>query len=644
MSGATDLARLTETIDLANELLLSPAIKMMDVGDGVERPTNAMVMTNLAIQLGGAMPYATVEQGLVGSVSGTNFSVLAPGSLEYVILYRNDSGAAVEVDRYPNALATERATEFAESAYSLTFPRSLADEMPWVIVDKDFRAILGVKSNGAVHAILDSLPGLDLVGEYAWAITDAGGVVLLGIKWTGEVVVFGQASTTVTAFADGPRGGKDIFALLDGVPYQLTSSGDNFSPVGGDGRVSYVRRNGSVLPVSVDMPIAGSVASFITQVLHIISSGQSLAMGSGSAVTTTQPPTANRLFTLKDGVRLANEDATLTADMISPFIPLVAKTQEVPAVQLSAQLNRLRGLPSNAGVVASAHGRGGYSVSQLSKGTLPYTNSIAAVTGAKLQCNTLGYTYRVPFVDWIQGENDRTSAAGAYTTAMLQLQTDYDADIRAISGQGQVVPILLDQISNWTAYNITTSFVPLEQLKVALDHPTRFYCAGPKYWVQTNPDGVHLPAAGSMRLGAMHARAAEAIIKGTSWKPTHAVSAVIVGAVITVKFHTPTGPLVVDTLAVTDPGNWGLRYVDDTASASVSSVKLIGNNTLEVTLSATPTGTNPYIGVADIGVSGAAGGPTTGPRSCLRDSSPDLDGYGQSVFNWACHQRISVTA
>ena len=109
----------------------------------------------------------------------------------------------------------------------------------------------------------------------------------------------------------------------------------------------------------------------------------------------------------------------------------------------------------------------------------------------------------------------------------------------------QTVPLLLDQISNWTMYGLTASFVPLEQLQAALTYPTRFYCAGPKYWLQTNTDGIHLTAENSMRLGAMHARAAQAIIAGSTWKPTHVVSATRSGAVVTLRFHTPSGPLAI---------------------------------------------------------------------------------------------------
>ena len=110
MSGAEDLARLTQTIDKTDELLLSPEIKMVEVSPGVFRPTNAMVMTNLATLLGGAMPYPSVALGLAGTADGTNFSVLSSADDEYMSVYRNESGAAAYVDSYPNA-AKVRALE-----------------------------------------------------------------------------------------------------------------------------------------------------------------------------------------------------------------------------------------------------------------------------------------------------------------------------------------------------------------------------------------------------------------------------------------------------------------------------------------------------------------------------------------------------
>ncbi|EKT4568448.1 SGNH/GDSL hydrolase family protein [Pseudomonas putida] len=103
MTVASELARLTQTIDSANELFLSDQIKMMDVGDGVMRPTNAKAVADLAAQMSGAMIYSSTGLGLEGTPSGGHFSVISPVSDEYLSLYRNDGGVAFFVDSYPNA-------------------------------------------------------------------------------------------------------------------------------------------------------------------------------------------------------------------------------------------------------------------------------------------------------------------------------------------------------------------------------------------------------------------------------------------------------------------------------------------------------------------------------------------------------------
>lgn len=636
------IAQLRALIDAFNEIALSSDIKDVLLS-GQSRPTNAKVLSTLATQMSGALIYADVATGLAGTENGWFFSVLADDDAEYIILYLNDNGSAVEQSRYPSAVAARSASEIANAALALSQPRMLLDLFAWAVTDEDQRPILGVKMDGTAHAVLDQLPGLDGLGDYAWAVTDADGVVLLGIKWDGSVTAYGTKST-VESYVNGPHGGRDVYVIVDNVPYQITSTGDNTEPVVSDGVVRYVSRSISIIQAESTIPTEGSIAPFISDILHIVSSGQSLSMGAFGEPITLQPPTANRLLTIADGVRLANQDDTLTSEMIAPFEPLVSKTQEVPVVQLSAQLNRMRGLPGTAGLLASAHGHGGWSIAQLSKGTVPYSNSMTAVQGAFDECQSLGYDYRVPFVDWIQGEEDSAGVAGAYASALEQLQSDYQSDIQAISGQSGAIPILLDQISNWTAggYNLAESNVPFEQLNVSLQHPNRFVCAGPKYWLPTVSDGVHLTSESYARLGAMHARAAAAIISGSSWMPTHCISATRVGLIVILEFHTPSGPLTVDTGRVTDPGNWGLRWVDDSMSASIDAIRLVGNNRVEVALDTEPTGLNPMIGIADIGTPGQLAGPESGVRCCLRDSSGDVDPFGEPLFNWACHQRIDV--
>lgn len=116
MSGPSDLARLTVTIDTANELFLSEVPEMIDVGGGVMRPTNAKVLADLASQMSGAQIYTSVALGLASTTSGGYFSVTASNNDEYIVLYRNDSGSASEIKRYPSTLAVDEINERISSS------------------------------------------------------------------------------------------------------------------------------------------------------------------------------------------------------------------------------------------------------------------------------------------------------------------------------------------------------------------------------------------------------------------------------------------------------------------------------------------------------------------------------------------------
>jgi len=542
------------------------------------------------------------------------------------------------------AIAAQRAASDAASAQILVDavpPGTYGADWPDVMVDQYGQPILGVRPDGVVHAILDRLPGLDMLdARFMYANCDENGYVLWGIQWDGQVYVLGQSNAT-NIHAMVVRG--DLWAVgADGLPVQVTEASEVADPTLSGGTINYLLRvGGGLVPATAQIPTSNAWAAFVTTVLHVLGYGQSLAMGTGSTVNTIRPQCANRQRTLQVGVQLADQDSTLNAADCLPLKPLVANALESPIVQHMGQLQRIGGMPLRAGLVASLHGRGGATVAQLSKGSRYYSNAMTAAQAVYSDSASLGLAHRVPYIDMIQGEADRTAAPGAYTTALLQLQSDFDADVRAITGQAGIIPMLLDQISNWTSYNIATSNVPLEQLEMARQYPQRAVCAGPKYWIQTGPDGTHQPSIGSRQNGAMHARAAAAILAGIAWYPTHCIAAARVANVVTLRFYTPHGRLVADTVSVSDPGNLGIRWVDDTNSASVSSVRVNLDNTVTITLSGTPTGANGYIGIADIGVPGAGGGPFTGPRACLRDSSTDKCGDGLPLYNWACHQRIT---
>jgi hypothetical protein len=218
MSGATDLARLTATIDTANELLLSDQIKMMDVGSGVMRPTNAKVLADLSTQMSGAMLYTTVALGLAGTVSGGYFSIVDSAADGYLILYRNDAGLPVEVKRYPSASTVSAlaellsgttseteylsiVTEEAEKVASLTQSRFTtlafdiaADGGPTVIGDEEGGALLFADDNGVRLGPLEfkytDLPGIYVVSEEGEILQDLSAPTPVAASAVGQVVPF----------------------------------------------------------------------------------------------------------------------------------------------------------------------------------------------------------------------------------------------------------------------------------------------------------------------------------------------------------------------------------------------------------------------------------------------------------------------
>lgn len=619
-----------------------------------QRKVNS-ALEEVASQMAGAMTFPTVAAGLAGTTSGSYFSVPSLNDDEFLVMYLNQGGAPIQQGVYPSAPVTRRAAANASMALDLSGARMPDSPFAQAWTDDYGTPILGIKKTGTAFGLFDELPGLFfLSAEWRYVQVDDNGVVLFGHRWDGTTYLYGVgADSSVSPYVVTDSGLSDIWLLADNANYQLTTEGNNWDPVAADGLVRYMSRVGTnVQKVQQEQPELGKLAAFIRRMYHIPSHGQSLSLGVHSAILTTQYAVANRAFTIAVGLRQSDalQAVALDPGSVLPLKPLASNLQEAPHAQLCAGLARHRDLPADAGVIGSCHGIGATTIQNLAKGTVAYNNLITTVAQCKADATARGLGYSVPYVDWIQGEANTNGSKGAYLAALILLQADLEADIGAISGD-EDIPLVLCQMSSWTTKNVTASYVPHEQLQAALDNPEKFYCAGPKYWLDYHTDGVHLTGKGSVQLAAMRRAAGAAAIAraegadattSPEWLPTHCTKAERNGATVTLTFHTPVGPLVRDVVNVTDPGNLGIRWVDSTNSATVTGVKVNGDNTVTVTLSGVPTGADPRIGIADHGEAGALGGPTTGARACLRDSNTELDVLGSPFYNWACHQLISV--
>lgn len=368
---------------------------------------------------------------------------------------------------------------------------------------------------------------------------------------------------------------------------------------------------------------------------HVLISGQSLSQGSQSEVVSTEQPFENVSFVT--GVRAGGVG-------LDSFIPLVETLQgsqgETPA---SGMANLLSERAIDAGrqhrSLMSAHGVGGQPYAALRKGTAPYANGMAQVAAGLALARARGESYAVRAVVIVHGESDHLGDNATYDLDLLEWQSDYDADVRAITGQTLPVPLLTDQVSSFSAYGDATSAIPQLQLEASRAAPDRIVLMGPKYVLPYVPDGVHLTGDGSRWLGEMHAKVFERVlVDGEPWRPVSPREITRQGAQITVRFWVPVPPLVLDETMVTNPGNYGFGYTDSSgAPPTITSVALAGDDSVVITLDAEPVGGNRRLTYAMNGIPGQPAGPTTGARGNLRDSDATESRHGYALFDWCVH-------
>ncbi len=314
-------------------------------------------------------------------------------------------------------------------------------------------------------------------------------------------------------------------------------------------------------------------------------------------------------------------------------------------------------------IVFSANGVTGAPYAMLKRGTIPYRNALETVKRVAAILRRLGKRDVVRAVTVTHGETDSIIGTGAaqYERDLAQWRSDYDNDVRAITGQSEHVILFTDQMNTYSSKALgkraaSTSPIPLAQLDAALDNPDSIVLVCPKYWLTYSPrDGAHLTGASEELLGEKYGEAmARTFLDGNIWKPLYIKSANLAGDTITLSYNIPDPPLVLDTTLVSDPGNYGFVYTDDSgAPPAILAVELSPDaSAVKIRLSAMPRAAPghrhiqyAYVGALRCGSGGCPAGPVTGPRGNLRDSDPlisRLDG-GDSIhlYNWAVTQEFT---
>ncbi len=494
----------------------------------------------------------------------------------------------------------------------------------------------GIRHDGTfvAYAQADIVYAVDdeaLFSEYVHAITDAVGKVAVGVRRDGSIDAALNISDSILSAievsrlsrAEGKVGVKgDLFARA-----QVTVGLDRvMSTVGGVARPYLQRKD-----------IASPTYLFDTdaKIAMLMAGGQSLSVGgligAGSVVNATAPAPQNALMfnTGVVGVQSNVLDPATLIDFLSAREVAGSGFGETQGSAMASWLYRKGRLLDEASraYLYRSHGSSGKLISELNKagGQPPFFNAVKEAQKAVSIASAYGKQIWVPSVMWTHGEGDRSVGTSftAYRAALIQLLADYNSDIRAVlPADNGPISMIMDQLSAG-ADGASAGSPALAQLDAARN-AAGFYISTPKYIFRMNvADVVHLNALSYAVLGEYQAKAWRRInIEGEAWKPLWPVSLVRNNAQVVINFNVPRGSLAWDFDLLPPAKNFGFEYVDDSNSATISSVSITGPSQVTITLSGVPTGSNKKVRYAFTALN-LGGGTRSGAWGNLRDYDPE---------------------
>ena len=411
---------------------------------------------------------------------------------------------------------------------------------------------------------------------------------------------------------------------------------------------------------------------------HVVSTGQSNSVAhEGRPVLSATQPFNNVMFDV--GVMTSGtceQQGCRTYQSPSSFVPLAegdtfwypVETMSSGMANQAAMLARTKHGKPTHDLLVSLAGRNGLTYWCLRKGTCnfvdqtylqPFDESMKQVADGKALAIAAGKSYVVRAVTAVHGESDdygyavgtpefpvdgtdgKYRSITSYADGLLEWQRDYEAGIKAITGQTLPVPLLISQFSGWN--DVPTSAVTQLQYEAHLRSQGKVVLVTPAYALDWASDCRHYTATGERQLGEYFGKAyARIVLEGRRWEPVHPKTVAIAGNVITAEYHVPVPPLVLDTQRVTDPGDKGFEVVDAGGNRlAIASVAVSGPDAVTITLAAPPPG-KVHLRYAFTHPPHTCTGRLVGARGNLRDSDATPSQNGFELFNWGVHYDVAV--
>lgn len=407
-----------------------------------------------------------------------------------------------------------------------------------------------------------------------------------------------------------------------------SGAGGSEGGAGGDG-------GGGPLAVNIPWDWAG-----------VIGTGQSLAVGEkGNPVKATTQPYGNlKLSTGAASWPLDPEDASFAmVPLVEPIgrrsttYPSSYPTNisgETPHTTMANQVTALVKAASEQDYlgVHGEFGENGQCMTFLAKGasvsgvngrayeaTLVETRAVVRLAGE------MGKTYGVGAVIVTHGECDAGNTD--YESDLFRLWTDYNTDIKAITGQTEDLLMIVSQQNSINDRAAST----LALWKIGVSHPAQVVCSGPKYqYPYSAEDNVHLVTDGYQQLGEKYGQVYfERLVLGNDWQPLQPTTVERTEDVITIHFHVPVPPLAWEEsfeLPHASSSTWaagkGFEVRAGGSPVTISSVEISGDS-VQISCAGLPA-SNVVVAYALTGNPAPMTSPFTGTRrwGLLRDSDP----------------------
>ncbi|WP_072379805.1 hypothetical protein [Novosphingobium sp. NDB2Meth1] len=305
-------------------------------------------------------------------------------------------------------------------------------------------------------------------------------------------------------------------------------------------------------------------------------------------------------------------------------------------------------------LILSVAAEGGKSASELSDGGTWFPRLKSAIDAIDTLARAGAKVPDVVHLVYCQGEQDIANGTAPtlwYSQIENGIRKPFEAYCQARFGRKTGVKIIMTQVASHQYYNVADPAIARQALAIC-NSDANYVLAGAMYQYDYGANGVgsHLLSATDVKLaGAMAGRALQRTARGVRHKWINPLRAWQDGPrTVAIEYDVPVGPLVIDTVNVSDPGQRGFNLYSGSTEVPISAVSIVGlrrRTVLLTTSSDIPAGAIRVDYAHKGGASGSPAGRVTGSRGCLRDSDPavfDPSGINKPLFNWAPIHRITV--